>query len=363
MKKNIFTLLASAALLCACQPAQKETTISGTLTGIESDTLLVLNAPMPTASNENAKSKTDTIVMQEGKFTLTLACDSLPVQAVIFAKPSGNKALNMLQNIRIVAFPGDALTVSGSMDDYVVDGSDFYATLNEAQKNWETTNDSIKHIITAIGNAQTENQSADSIRLLTEQIQALGQRMIDQQIDYIRQHPDEDVSVYLLGNTGERLDEALTLIGDKAKNGALSGFYEYMDAWVKEAKAREEAQARIKEGAEAPDFTLNDLNGQPLLVRLVHQGHTRHEEVLREIQGQAGNPGHRLPRHGREVEGRCRETRTAVAARTQRRRPRCQCPLCHTGLSHQDCHRPRRQDCQDCRGRRPGFLSISGRTV
>ena len=264
MKKNIFTLLASAALLCACQPAQKETTISGTLTGIESDTLLVLNAPMPTASNENAKSKTDTVVMQEGKFTLTLACDSLPVQAVIFAKPSGNKALNMLQNIRIVAFPGDALTVSGSMDDYVVDGSDFYATLNEAQKNWETTNDSIKHIITAIGNAQTENQSADSIRLLTEQIQALGQRMIDQQIDYIRQHPDEDVSVYLLGNTGERLDEALTLIGDKAKNGALSGFYEYMDAWVKEAKAREEAQARIKEGAEAPDFTLNDLNGQPL---------------------------------------------------------------------------------------------------
>ena len=41
MKKNVFTLLAGAALLCACQPAQKGTTISGTLTGIESDTLLV----------------------------------------------------------------------------------------------------------------------------------------------------------------------------------------------------------------------------------------------------------------------------------------------------------------------------------
>ena len=37
MKKNVFTLLAGAALLCACQPAQKGTTISGTLTGIESD--------------------------------------------------------------------------------------------------------------------------------------------------------------------------------------------------------------------------------------------------------------------------------------------------------------------------------------
>ena len=76
MKKNVFTLLAGTALLCACQPAQKETTISGTLTGIESDTLLVLNAPMPTASNENNQSKTDTVAMQDGKFTLTLACDS-----------------------------------------------------------------------------------------------------------------------------------------------------------------------------------------------------------------------------------------------------------------------------------------------
>ena len=39
MKKNVLTLLAGAALLCACQPTQKGTTISGTLTGVESDTL------------------------------------------------------------------------------------------------------------------------------------------------------------------------------------------------------------------------------------------------------------------------------------------------------------------------------------
>ena len=37
-----------------------------------------------------------------------------------------------------------------------------------------------------------------------------------------------------------------------------------MDAQVKKIKARKEAEAKIKEGLPAPDFTLNDLNGQPL---------------------------------------------------------------------------------------------------
>ena len=41
MNKKQFSLLACTALLCACQPAQKQTTITGTLTGMESDTLIV----------------------------------------------------------------------------------------------------------------------------------------------------------------------------------------------------------------------------------------------------------------------------------------------------------------------------------
>ena len=262
MKKNVFTLLAGTALLCACQPAQKETTISGTLTGIESDTLLVINAPMPTASNENNQSKTDTVAMQDGKFTLTLACDSLPVQAVIFAKPSGNKALNMAQNIRIVAFPGDALTVNGSVDDYVVEGSDFYATLNEAQKTWQPAQDSLMAIFEKYKGIDPEDLPEGTNP--TEEIQEAGKRLTALYVDYIRQHPDEDVSVYLAAQTGTYMEEALGLLSDKAKNGILGGFYQYMDAMMQKEKALEEAEAKIKEGAEAPDFTLNDLQGKPL---------------------------------------------------------------------------------------------------
>ena len=262
MNKKTLTALAGAALLCACQPAQKGITISGTLTGVESDTLLVVNAPMPTVNNTNASSRTDTLAMQNGKFSFTLECDSLPMQAILFAKPAGNKALDMRHSVHVVALPGDVLTVNGSMEDYKVEGSDFYASLNEAEKAWQPTIDSLQTILKKHSNIDPTDLPEDST--ITAQIQALGQRAMALHIDYIRQHPDEDASVFLASQSGSRMEEALSLLGDKAKNGVFAVLYQYMDAQVKKIKARKEAEAKIKEGLPAPDFTLNDLNGQPL---------------------------------------------------------------------------------------------------
>ena len=76
MKKVTLMGLAGAALLCACQPTQKGTTISGTLTGVESDTLLVNILAMPPV--ENSPRIADTIAMQQGKFNLELQADTLP---------------------------------------------------------------------------------------------------------------------------------------------------------------------------------------------------------------------------------------------------------------------------------------------
>ena len=260
MKKNVLTLLAGAALLCACQPTQKGTTISGTLTGVESDTLLVNILAMPPV--ENSPRIADTIAMQQGKFNLELQADTLPLQVSIYAKPTGNKALDMRHSIHVVALPGDVLTVNGSMEDYSVEGSDLYAALNEAEKTWQPTIDSLQTILKKRRDIDPTDLPEDST--ITAQIQALGQRAMALHIDYIRQHPDEDASVFLASQSGSRMEEALSLLGDKAKNGAFAVLYQYMDAQVKKIKARKEAEAKIKEGLPAPDFTLNDLNGQPL---------------------------------------------------------------------------------------------------
>ena len=232
MKKVTLMGLAGAALLCACQPTQKGTTISGTLTGVESDTLLVNILAMPPV--ENSPRIADTIAMQQGKFNLELQADTLPLQVSIYAKPTGNKALDMRHSIHVVALPGDVLTVNGSMEDYSVEGSDLYASLNEAEKTWQPTIDSLQTILKKRRDIDPTDLPEDST--ITAQIQALGQRAMALHIDYIRQHPDEDASVFLASQSGSR----------------------------KKIKARKEAEAKIKEGLPAPDFTLNDLNGQPL---------------------------------------------------------------------------------------------------
>ena len=82
--------------------------------------------------------------------------------------------------------------------------------------------------------------------------------------DYIRQHPDEDISVYLISDFGKTAGDLLDLIGEKAQNGPMAPLYKAMKEAIERQKAREEARKNMVEGAVAPDFTLKDLQGKDL---------------------------------------------------------------------------------------------------
>ena len=68
--------------MIACQPLSRPE-ISGTLTGIESDTLLVQSFPV----NDRDSRRTDTVAMQNGSFAFNLG-DSVLKQVYIYGKPS-----------------------------------------------------------------------------------------------------------------------------------------------------------------------------------------------------------------------------------------------------------------------------------
>ena len=356
MKKNVFTLLAGAALLCACQATDNKGRIDLELAEMKSDTLWVGSYVIQNREN----LKIDTILPGQTTYTFVAETDSNVYKIFIAPTDGTNKA------IVLALLPGEHIKVTGSMEDWQVAGSELnatYAPIQQACYPYVEKMDSLEKIMTD--------------EIYRNEYLPTWRQMDSLQADYVRQHPDDDLSLFILENIrGESIDELYPTLTERVKNGPLAPIAQVFEDGIRQKKLFEENKKKIVEGAEAPDFTLNDLNGQPLSLSSLRGKYVvldfwgswcgwciKGIPDMKKIQGQAGNPGHRLPRHGREVEGRCRETRTAVAARTQRRRTRCQCPLCHTGLSHQDCHRPRRQDCQDCRGRRPGFLSISGRTV
>ena len=260
MKKTVFAMMAGAALLTACQPTQHKTTVTGTLEGVESDTLVALIYSV----TREGRTVRDTIALQNGKFTIEVTNDTVPSYVNILPKPIGNKAINMAEFIQVLVIPGQPLTVTGTIDNHQITGNEFYTQYNEAQKGWKDLEDTINQMSQIAVEMEQQGIPGDSVRKYYAPVRDMIAQTVDKRAEYIRQHPDEDVSLYLATRTGNRFEEVFPLLTDKVKNGPLAALYRTMDKGLKEQKAREEARAKIVEGAEAPDFTLKDLNGQDL---------------------------------------------------------------------------------------------------
>lgn len=265
MKHKTLILLAGAALMCACQPSQRQTVISGTLEGVESDTLIVRHFAI--GDLMRADMQTDTVVLQNGRFSLTIANDSTPTEAYFYAKPRGKANLaGLTRSVAVVAYPGETTEVSGSMEDYRTAGNTFQQALqavNDLCKPYRQQMDSISALMVS---KQQAGAPMDTIRTIYEQAYSpLRDKMEQVQADYARQHPDEDIAVYLTAQLGREQGEALLpLLGDNAKQGAMSSLYQALIEAVNKQKAREEAQKSVVEGSQAPDFTLKDLKGNDL---------------------------------------------------------------------------------------------------
>ena len=260
MKKNIaWALAAGAVLLGACQSNTK-TTITGTLTGVESDTLRAICEPL----FSDSKSVEVPLVLQQGSFKLQLEPDTVPISVTIIPTPEPGKPFDMTKRIDLLAFSGDQLTVKGDLKEYQVTGSDFYTAYNKLDEEMKPLNDSIKSIINRAMQMQQEGGAQDSIMKVVAPLEELEKRAASRCLEYIRQHPDEDLSVFLAWRTGEKQEEALELLGDKAKNGKLAAMYQFLDKIIKEEQEKAKAKENVSEGKPAPDFTLKDLQGKDL---------------------------------------------------------------------------------------------------
>ena len=264
MKTSAFTLVAALALLAACQPASRHTTVTGTLTGVESDTLLATYFPV--SDLQRRQAKTDTLVLQQGSFSLALDADSIPLEVYLRPLPGNENSPASMKHIGVVAFPGQTVKVEGSLDDYQVTGNEFhkaYQAVKQQRAPYEAQLNAIAQA--AMQMQQDDSMTEERMDSLQKLYRPAYESLLNVQKEYIGQHLDEDVSVYLLSNLGsETALEMLPKLGEKAKSGSMSALYKAMEQALEEVKAREEAKKKVSEGAEAPDFTLKDLQGNDL---------------------------------------------------------------------------------------------------
>lgn len=253
--KKIYWMLLSASLLTACQPASKMD-VSGTLNGIESDTLLVNHRMVG-----SGEAQLDTIAMQNGQFAFNVG-DSVLKQVYIYAKPSGNGAISM-KALGLVLLPGRPVTVSGTLDDYRLEGDVFYEACNELSDQLRPCIEKLDSLRKVCMQMEADGIQADSIRKAYAPSREFLNRMQDLRCDFIRSHADQDVAVYALSRDlpVEKVGEMLDVVAEPVRTGVMAPLYRQVKDGYDKEMARRAAAERVKEGNVAPDFTLKDLNG------------------------------------------------------------------------------------------------------
>lgn len=263
MKTKVILLCTGAILLGACQASVSTTCVEGELSGLDNDTLLV--DYFAVSDLRQQEMKTDTVVTQQGKFTYSVKGDTVPAELFFYVKPQDGEVSFLRKTVGVIAFPGETVRVSGSMDDYRVDGNEFHRTYAQVQGPYRKKLDAITGLVMSHQKKGTLPQERmDSLHKVYDH---LYREMIEEQKKYVSEHPDEDVSVYLLSKLGLRnAQELLPAIGEKARTGAMASLYQAMEKLLEAEKVRKEAALRIVEGKEAPDFRLKDIKGDDFLL-------------------------------------------------------------------------------------------------
>lgn len=264
MNVKQLSMLVFSALLCACQPVKKQTTINGVLAGIENDTLIVNYFDVSDLTRSNIHR--DNIALQNGRFSYQLENDSVPMEAYFYVLPrNGAKASSLHKTVSVVTFPGETVELSGSIDNYKVKGNAFHEAYEEVRSICKPYQDKMNEVSEVIMNMQSDGTlTPERLDSLRQVFMPINTEMKKEMEGYIRQHPDEDISVYMIYDLGKDAGELLDIIGEKAQNGCMAPLYRAMKEAIANQKVREEARNNIKEGVAAPDFTLKDINGNNL---------------------------------------------------------------------------------------------------
>lgn len=267
MKKNLILSVWGSCLLAACT-SSPQYNLSGTLTGVQSDTLLVRSFEINPSTERQVVNDT-AVPLKDGKFALQLECSVLK-QVVIMEKPSltpdmqGRIPAISMDAISFVLLPGKEAVVNGSLDGYTLAGDTFYDTYSQllAKQNvYEHKLDSLRRVCREM---ELKGVAEDSLRQVYMPAEEWERAMIGISTDYIRKHPDQDLSVFLLSQTPLKLevvDSLLGMLSETVRTGVMQPLYQIIQMECEKGKARQQVMEKVKEGMPAPDFTLKDIQG------------------------------------------------------------------------------------------------------
>ena len=219
MNTKRMLLIAGAAGLFAGSLSAQVATVEGRLSGIDSDTLLVDYFPISDLKRENLK--TDAVAIRQGHFTYKVEAGNMPAEMYFYAKPKSGEASSLRKTVSVVAFPGETVRLTGSIDDYQAEGNVFHKNYAEAAEGWKSAQKRMEATTEVIMKMQQEGQlNPQRIDSLRQIYQPIADEISNCKEQYIRKYPDSDVSVYLLADLGGARARFCCLLWAKRQNGA-----------------------------------------------------------------------------------------------------------------------------------------------
>ena len=263
MRKLAFPLLSLILLLSCSQKA----VISGNFSGITGDMLLFVYG----SDAGSGTDAMDTVYVNNGKFSWNPPVNESG--AVLIVEPS-----RFIERINFYYVPGEFATLTGTMTDYEVGGSQFYQdwgkfhkltadidarTLDLFRRLEEATSEDVSDAGEDIDYAETDEAPMKELPFdFHGEEKKIGEDRDAKIIEFIKSNPDCDFSAYLATEIGiKRFMEAEGLLSDNAKSGKMSKQLENRRLSISGEEARLAALGKIREGVEAPDFTLKTSKG------------------------------------------------------------------------------------------------------
>ncbi len=170
---------------------------------------------------------------------------------------------------QIPGVPGEEVLLTDVGDGrYDVNGSKFYSQFHEADLAIEEAGKDANAFMQKLQDMQKAGVAQDSIsKLYQEGMEPLLKKVDDAITDFIKNHPDWEASAAIIPQLQDldKMKAAVELLSKKIRNGRVKAFFEEPIKQMEEYNKKEEESAKKQAtGTEAPDFTLNDLNGKPL---------------------------------------------------------------------------------------------------
>ncbi|MBR1463414.1 MAG: AhpC/TSA family protein [Prevotella sp.] len=258
MKKTLLSIVMLAVAMAGFA-ADGKVHVKGELKNV-GDTLLALT--------QRTMNQPATIVVKDGKFEFDFPTDE--VTSFFIVSPgllSRQPEANPVQ-MQLIAVPGETMELVGDVKSrYDINGSKFYKEYHEADLAMEAVNNEQSAMMEKANKMMAEQGQEAAQKFYSEQMPVLTAKKQNVILDFIKNHAASEAAAAIIPELQDldKMKEAAALLSDEVKNGRMKAYYQnIIDRTEAQKKAEEEAAKKQAPGVQAPEFTLNDINGNPL---------------------------------------------------------------------------------------------------